>query len=146
MIPQYVENKEKLNVKQDKKTIISNFQRKSHYLIAKAPQSSRYSRISIFIDNATNYERLEPIIINVSNQNNLDRFKLCSSGGNTVYLTKVSLYTDNQYKYLIVNTEDYCERANIEVISKFDYTLIGSKMSDEEYNNFISDKTLIKTV
>lgn len=135
-----------INGKQDKKIISVYMQRNSYYLIAKAPLNSNYARISIFVDNATDYNNLAPTIFNVGNSNNMDRFKLYETGENSSYLTKLAIYRDSEYKYLVLSTANYCDYVTAELISQYNYTLLNTKMTREEYDEFRANKTLVGTV
>lgn len=142
MIPNYVLNKNK----EKERNMLTKTSRNSYYLLAKSLKSSNNSRITIFVDNTVNYEKLMPSIFNVSANNEVDRFNLVSGEVNTQYKVTLNLYTDESYRYLILQTANYCENANVKLISKYNYELINTKLTNAEFNEFIKNKTLHKTV
>lgn len=62
---------------------------------------------------------------------------------NEEYLTKIKIYEDSECRYIILTTGNYCDYVTAEIISQNGYTLIKNEMTKDEFNDFITDKTLI---
>lgn len=135
-----------INNKEDKKIIYSNMYRNNYYYIGRASLNDTYSRISLFVDNSANYEKNAPAIFNVNSANEMECVKLYNVTINEGYLIKLLLYKDTNYKYLFMKTVNYCDKGNIELISKYGFDIKNQIMKKEEFDAFVADKTLVKEI
>lgn len=122
-------------------------ERNKYYYIGKQKHyvdggSSIAGQLVLFISNMYEYSNCVAGFANISNDGTVITSTIVP-WTSTMYKKIFYVYTDGKYDYVYIYAPNYNDNWSIEVLVKYNFDLQWKSYSEAEFNNLISDKTLV---